>query len=213
VTFISAPPSVIRSIKQRDLLNVWLRLYQRQQQLPQNADYHPERMADEVSDLVNYTVDSTRSPPQFRIETNGSRLASAYGATGRGRDLEEYLGPLRLPTVMPAYFTCVARALPVYTISMQADANGRSVAYERLLLPFFDRNAAADDSSLPAEPAPGVTKIMASLKTISEDGGFEIKNLFRSDQALPAPMLAVVIDTDLQGRNIGIPPDDDICIV
>jgi len=32
--FQSAQPSVVKSIKQRDLLNTWLRLYARDQSLP-----------------------------------------------------------------------------------------------------------------------------------------------------------------------------------
>ena len=44
--FQSASPSVVKSIKQRDLLNIWLRLYARGQRLPRVEDYQPERLAD-----------------------------------------------------------------------------------------------------------------------------------------------------------------------
>ncbi|MEA2952678.1 MAG: hypothetical protein QOJ96_2198 [Alphaproteobacteria bacterium] len=43
--FQSANPSVVKSIKQRDLLNSWLRLYVRGQRLPRVEDYQPERLA------------------------------------------------------------------------------------------------------------------------------------------------------------------------
>jgi hypothetical protein len=56
--FQSANPSVVKSIKQRDLLNTWLRLYARAQVMPGLAEYQPERLTDELPDLVFYTVDN-----------------------------------------------------------------------------------------------------------------------------------------------------------
>ena len=46
--------------------------------------------------------------------------------------------PRLAPIVMPVYYECIARRLPVYTISNIDDIYGRIVAYERLLLPFSD---------------------------------------------------------------------------
>ena len=90
---------------------------------------------------------------------------------------------------MPVYYECIARRLPAYTIADMDDIYGRVVAYERLLLPF------SDDGS--------VTHIIASLKTISEDGGFEIKNLIRGNDKLPVPKLRTIIDRDLFHRAPG----------
>ena len=56
--FESANPSVVKSIKQRDLLNTWLRLFARERLLPRIEEYQPERLADELPDLVYYTVDT-----------------------------------------------------------------------------------------------------------------------------------------------------------
>jgi hypothetical protein len=195
--FQSASPSVVKSIKQRDLLNTWLRLYARGQQLPRIADYQPERLADELPDLVYYTVDTTQRPPRLTIQSDGTRMSGAYGNTGKGRTLDEYLGPRLRPVVMPVYYECVRRALPIYTISMIDDIYGRVVAYERLLLPFSNGS--------------GVSDIIASLKTISEDGGFEIKNLMRGNDTLPVPKLRSIIDRDLFHRSPGrIAPADVI---
>ena len=110
-------------------------------------------------------------------------MSSAYGHTGKGRFLDEYLPARLVPIVMPVYYQCIKCALPVYTIAHIDDTYGRIVAYERLLLPFSQGD--------------GVTHIVASLKTISEDGGFEIKNLMRGNDSLPKPKLRVVIDRDL----------------
>ncbi|GAC1510119.1 MAG: hypothetical protein NVS2B1_18320 [Bradyrhizobium sp.] len=189
VEFESAGPSVVKSIKQRDLLNTWLRLYARAQQLPRIGEYEPARLADELPDLVYLSVDASRHPPRVTIERDGARLSSAYGHSGQGRQLDEYLGPRLAPMVMPIYHTCLARALPVYTIADIDDVYGRIVAYERLLLPFSE--------------GAGVTHIIASLKTISEDGGFEIRNLMRGNDALPSPRLRCVIDRDLFHRFPG----------
>jgi hypothetical protein len=187
--FQSANPSVVKSIKQRDLLNTWLRLYARGQLLPRVEDYQPERLAAEIPDLVYYTVDATQKPPRLTIQSDGTRMSDAYGNTGKGRTLDEYLGPRLKAVVMPVYYECVRRALPAYTISMIDDIYGRAVAYERLLLPFSNGNAVSD--------------IIASLKTISEDGGFEIKNLMRGNETLPTPKLRTIIDRDLFHRAPG----------
>ena len=181
--FQSAGPSAVKSIKQRDLLNTWLRLFARTQSIPRMAEYQPERIEDELPDLVFYTVDGGAQPPRLTIQSDGTRMSSAYGNTGKGRYLDEYLGPRLAPIVMPVYYECIARRLPTYTISDMEDIYGRIVAYERLLLPF------SDDC--------GVTHIIASLKTISEDGGFEIKNLIRGNDKLPVPKLRTIIDRDL----------------
>ncbi len=164
--FESANPSVVKSIKQRDLLNTWLRLYAREQRMPGVEQYQPERLADELPDLVYYTVESTQL---------GARLASV---------------------VMPVYYEWVKCALPVYTISNIDDIYGRIVAYERLLLPFSEGT--------------NVTHVIASLKTISEDGGFEIKNLIRGNDTLPTPKLRTVIDRDLFHRAPGRIPSGDV---
>jgi len=55
--FQSAGPSVVKSIKQRDLLNTWLRLYARDQSIPRMSEYHPARIEDELPDW--YSTPST----------------------------------------------------------------------------------------------------------------------------------------------------------
>jgi hypothetical protein len=88
------------------------------------------------------------------------------------------------------------RALPVYTISSIDDIYGRIVAYERLLMPFSQGG--------------NVTHVIASLKTISEDGGFEIRNLMRGNDTLPTAKLRTVIDRDLFHRAPGRIPSGDV---
>ena len=194
--FQSANPTIVKSIKQRDLLNTWLRLYAPDQHLPRMEEYQPERLADELPDLVYLTVDTSQAPARLTIESDGTRMSSAYGNTGKGRYLDEYLGARLAPIVMPVYQACIKRALPVYTIANIDDIYGRIVAYERLLLPFSDGG--------------DVTHILASLKTISEDGSFEIRNLMRGNDTLPTPKLCAVIDRDLFHRPPGRIPAGDV---
>jgi len=196
VDFASADPSVVKSIKQRDLLNTWLRLFARDQTLPHMDEYQPARIEDELPDLVFLTVDTNEVPPRLQIESDGTRMSSAYGNTGKGRYLDEYLGARLAPLVLPVYYECIARRLPAYTIASIDDIYGRIVAYERLLLPFSDGG--------------NVTRIIASLKTISEDGGFEIKNLMRGSDKLPVPKLRTIIDRDLFHRAPCRIPSGDI---
>ena len=194
--FESANPSVVKSIKQRDLLNTWLRLFARERLLPRIEAYQPARIEEELPDLVFFTVDTGNWPPRLMIQSDGTRMSNAYGNTGKGRYLDEYLGPQLAPIVMPVYYECVARRLPVYTISNIDDSYGRIVAYERLLLPFSE--------------AGHVTHIIASLKTISEDGNFEIRNLMRGNDMLPTAKLRTIIDRDLFHRPPGRIPAGDI---
>jgi len=195
--FRRANPTIVKSIKQRDLLNTWLRLYARDQKTPNIEEYHPSRLADERADLVYYTVDTANEVPRLVIRSEGTRMSNAYGNTGKGRYLDEYLGARLAPIVMPVYHECVKRALPVYTIANIDDIHGHVVAYERLLLPFSESG--------------DVTHVIASLKTICEDGGFEIRNLMRGKDTLPTPKLRAVIDRDLFHRSAGrIPAGDTI---
>src|SRR5271156_775959 len=98
--FESANPTVVKSIKQRDLLNTWLRLYAREQMVPHIEEYQPARFAEEVQDLVYYTVDAAKVPPRLTIQSEGTRMSSAYGNTGKGRELDEYIGAKLVPIVM-----------------------------------------------------------------------------------------------------------------
>src|SRR5580698_7488146 len=55
--FQSANPTIVKSIKQRDLLNTWLRLYARDQRMPRIGEYEPDRLEDELPDMIYYTVE------------------------------------------------------------------------------------------------------------------------------------------------------------
>ncbi|MCC8938150.1 PAS domain-containing protein [Bradyrhizobium sp. Arg68] len=194
--FESANPSVIKSIRQRDFLNTWLRLYARGQTIPGIAEFDPGRIEEDLPDLVYFTVDTTARVPQLTIQSDGTRMATVFGNTGKGRLLDDYFGPRLAPLVMPVYYECIARRLPVYTIAHIDDIYGRVVAYERLLLPFSSGGP--------------VNHLIASLKTISVDGSFEIRNLMRGNDKLPEFKLCAIIDRDLFHRAPGRIPRGDV---
>ncbi|MCK1409414.1 PAS domain-containing protein [Bradyrhizobium sp. 76] len=181
--FQSATPAVVTAIRQRDLLNTWLHVYAREQRLPRVSEYEPGRLKEEADDLVYYAVVTAQWPPVLTIQSEGTRMSTAYGQTGKGRRLDEYVGPRLAASVMPVYHLCVARRCPVYTVSHLEDASGHKVEYERLLLPF---GAGSE-----------VTEIIASLKTISIDGRFEIRDLMTRTDLVAAPAVRAVIDREL----------------
>lgn len=149
----------------------------------------PARASRKLSDLIYYTVGISTPTPRLTIQSEGTRISRAYGHTGKGILLDDYIGPRLASFVMPLCYECGARGLPVYSVADVDDIYSRVVAYERLLLPLqTDGN---------------VCHIIASLKTFCEDGGFEIKNLMRGNDALPRPKLRAVIDRDLFHRAPG----------
>lgn len=163
--------------------------FAREQIVPAIWEYQPARLEEELSDLIYYTVDNSAPIPRLIIQSEGTQISRAYGHTGKGVPLDDYIGPRLAPLVMPVYHECVARGLPVYSVADVDDIYGRVVAYERLLLPFLTDGK--------------VCHVIASLKTFCEDGGFEIKNLMRGNDALPRPKLCAVIDRDLFHRAPG----------
>lgn len=184
--FESATPSIVRSVKQRDLLNTWLRLRGRFGGYPPIADYHPARLEEEIRELVYYVVERVEGGFRFIIDSTGSTAALAYGrahSDNVGTSLHDFLRPEMRPLVLPLYGECARRGLPTFTVSIAVDINGRSVTHERLLLPFFQDGK--------------VSRIVASLKAISDDGKFEINNLLRDRGKLPEYKVRAVIDREL----------------
>ena len=60
-------------------------------------EYQPARIEDESPDLVFFTIDTTQQPPRITIDSDGTRMSTAYGHTGKGRMLDDYLGARLAP--------------------------------------------------------------------------------------------------------------------
>ena len=201
--FESANPSVVRSIRQRDLLNTWLRALVRPHPLPRVADYQPECIADELPDMMRFDVEGSGDGARFVITQEGATLTKAYGnehidPTRRtNRYLDDAIGPERYERVVTLYRTCLACKRPTYSISMVQDPDGKDVQYERLLLPFGS--------------ADRVEQIVGSYKTISIEGGFKISNLMAvKPGAPPVSVLKAVIDLDFVRTPVARDISDDI---
>jgi hypothetical protein len=176
----SAGPSIVKSVRQRQLLNVWLWLFRKHGGLPAAAGYEVDRLEDEKPDMMFYAVTYDRDSPRYKSTFEGQRLIAAFGTTAQGRFLDEVIGPERAAAIIPIYDECVARRRPSYTIRRVTDVNGREVDYERLLLPFGHGDQ--------------VDTLIASLKGISAEGRFEQKDLMRPDPAAPLHFVHAIID-------------------
>jgi hypothetical protein len=201
--FESANPSVVRSVRQRDLLNAWLRALGKGRALPAPGDYQPDRIADELADMMGFDVEGSGDAARFLITQEGSRLTATYGNEHidpdkrTNRYLDDAIGPLRYARVVASYRACLARKRPTYSISVVQDADGKDVSYERLLLPFGSTDA--------------VHQIIGSYKAISIEGGFKIDNLMGiRSKATPVSVLSAVIDLDFVPGPAGQRTSDEV---
>ena len=201
--FESANPSVVRSIKQRELLNTWLRALRKPRPLPAVSDFQPDRINDELADMMGFDVEGEGDAARFVITQEGATLTKVYGnehidpAQRTNRYLDDAIGPERYMHVVTLYRTCLARKRPAYSISMVQDPDGKDVQYERLLLPF----GSADK----------IEQIIGSYKVISVEGRFTIRNLMGlRPRAEPAIVLRAVVDQDIVRSSAHVRASEDI---
>jgi hypothetical protein len=201
--FESADPSVVKSIRQRYLLNEWLRAAAKQRTMPPPGDFQLEQVADELVDMMHYEVVGQGDGARFLITHEGARLATTYGsdhiepAQRTNRYLDDAIGPERYANVVALYRACVARQRPTYSISTVQDADGKEVSYERLLMPFGSGEA--------------VQQIVGSFKCISIEGGFKVSNLMGlRPNAEPAILLRAIIDRAFVPVSAGPHSSDEV---
>ena len=201
--FESANPSVVRSIRQRDLLNTWLRAVVKPRVLPDLADYQPECLADELPDMMGFDVEGRGDAARFLITQEGATLTKVYGSEHidplelTNRYLDDAIGPERYEHVVTLYRTRLAYRRPAYSISMVQDPDGKDVQYERLLLPFGS--------------AGRVEQVVGSYKAISIDGHFKISNLMgMRPRAIPQIIFRAVIDQDIVRSSTHVRASEDI---
>jgi hypothetical protein len=200
--FASADPSVIKSIRQRYLLNEWLRLAGKRPPLPLQRDFQLDRVDEETVDMMGYDVVGEADGARFLITHQGARLATTYGnervdPAERRRFLDEAIGPERYANVVDIYRACLRHRRPVYSISTVDDADGKEVSYERLLMPFGEGEA--------------VQQIIGSFKSISIEGGFKISNLMGlRPKAEPVILVRAIIDRTFVPPQSGRHSADEI---
>jgi hypothetical protein len=195
--FESASRSVVRSVRQSDLLNAWLRVSRRERALPLIHQYRPDRLEDEKADLMYHDVQRESDAFRFLILHGGDNLVRAFGTgKGEGKFLDEIVDAERLVSIIPAFIASIEARRPVYTVSAVSDVSGVPVHYERLVLPF-----GANDS---------VQHLIVSLKTISTEGRFETRDLMRRDTHGPAYLVCAVIDCDANPISSRITVADEV---
>ena len=87
--FESANALVVRSIKQRVLLNAWLRALERPAPLPAIADFKPDGLADELPDMMAFDVVGTGEGVRFfAAERSGFAYEPQRGAAMIEFDIE-----------------------------------------------------------------------------------------------------------------------------
>lgn len=187
--FENAAPSIVRSVKQLDLLNSWLHALKPGRMLPRLGDYRPNRVADELINMMAYDVIGDGEAARFLIIHEGARLTCAYGNDYPERDmdatrfLDDAIGPRRYQIVEPFYRACLRSRRPTYSISLVKDSDGKEVSYERLLLPFANEQR--------------IEHIVGSYIAISTEGCFKIRNLMSIDAEVPVSVVRAVIDPAL----------------
>lgn len=193
--FENVSPSAIRSIRQRDLLKEWLRHYLPKRTLPAFAAFRPERIDDEMPDLMFCALDDVGGEPRYRVLHEGKRLTDAYCITALGRHLQDVFDPAVWMYLEPIYARCVSAALPVYSAFHVTDTEGRQVDYERLLLPFGENGS--------------VQNIVASIKSICAEGRFVNAGLMQPANHAPQYTLRAVVSAGLTApaRHAGLDGD------
>ena len=201
--FESADPSVVRSIKQRELLNAWLRAAGKHRPLPLVEAFQPSRISDELADMMGFDVAGDGDSARFVITQEGARLTATYGndhidpAKRTNRYLDDAIGPERYANVVELYRVCLKHRRPAYSISTVQDADNKDVSYERLLLPFGRGDA--------------VEQIVGSYKSISIEGGFKINNLMGlRPKAVPVILVRAIIDRDFVSRQPSRQQSDEV---
>jgi len=201
--FTSADLSVVDSIKQRELLNHWLRAAARHHPLPLIHDFQPRRFGEELADMMEFDVAGAGDSARFVITHEGSRLTATYGndhvdpSKRTNRYLDDAIGPERYANVVASYRACLKYKRPTYSISTVQDDDDKDVSYERLLLAFGRSDT--------------VEQIIGSYKSISLEGGFKINNLMGlRPKAVPAISVRAIIDRGFVPTAANRPASDEV---
>lgn len=189
-------PDVIRSVGQRCLLGWWNRL-RAAARLPLQAALDTEDLAEYAPDMMFCDVVREAGRARLKVRFVGTRLGAAYGRTWLGGFLDEVMPEHLRPSAVASYGKVIEAAQPLYSIIEACDRDGRTVAYERLLLPFSRDGADVD-------------RVVTSVEMISVDGAFESRNLMIKTIAPPAFRVHALIDVPQAAPGPQPRDDDDV---
>ena len=177
--FESRRPDVVRSVRQRWLLNYWERL-RKSRPVPLWKDLAAEEIGGMADGMQFCDIATDGTAMRFVIRFRGARITEAYGDCD-GKFLDETLPPLLREATLSTYRRAAESMRPVYTVCNTPDSTGRPVDFERLLLPFGDEGGR-------------VHRILSMLEWVSIEGRFESRDLLKSQAAAPVYSLCSIID-------------------
>ncbi|MBI1204727.1 MAG: PAS domain-containing protein [Rhodopseudomonas sp.] len=184
--FTVGRPDMIRAISQRWLLKFWKRCL-KGRDVPLWQSVEAEELVRLSAGLSLLEVEPGKTPldnPRFRIGFHGAMIGTVYGSSDcRGRYLDDVLSN-RCSNSLIAYYQVIAEGCPVYTIHDIVDRTGRTVQFERLLLPFASQGDSVD-------------RILASFEFICIDGAFESRELMKMQMGLPTLRVSATIDRNM----------------
>jgi hypothetical protein len=175
--FERALPSIIRSIRQRDLLNAWMRLDTGLNTLPRFAGFESGGMVDEILDVVNLKV--VRDGDQTRFIIISAENMPMID-TAQTPFMDVLMGAAQYSAVLPYYQACLEHRRPIYSVSIVKDDDGKEVSYERLLLPFGEHGT--------------IDHISGSYKRVNIEGGFKVKDLEKLIPGATVSVTRAIID-------------------
>ena len=177
--FTASRPDIVRSVRHRWLLNYWQRL-RGSQAVPLWKVLDAEDLSRMVENMQFCDIVDDGGNMRFVVRFCGARIVQAYGECN-DQFFDEKLPLLLRDSVLAAYRQAAEARKPVYTICQVPDRDGKPVDFERLLLPF-----ARDGST--------VDRILAMLEWVSVEGGFESRQLLRSQTQAPVYSVCATID-------------------
>ena len=160
-TEATAPPQfdrayawVVKSLRQRQLLEAWFWHVRANRALPSLQDFAALHTYREQGEVTVYDVVNCNGSTRYRVAREGVAFKALFGTSSQGRFLDEVSSKQAWEIGRVSLDECVRQALPIYSVFSLKAKDGQSVMCERLLLPF---GAGTSD----------VTTMATSLKTTS----------------------------------------------
>lgn len=179
--FQAARPDVVRAINQRWLLKFWKR-HLGDRRVPSWQAVEAEDFSRMNSNLSFLDVTGNDGDARFLVRFNGDMIKRVYGSNDcHGKFLDQLIPPARHADGLAPYHRAITQSCPIYTIHDVKDRSGRTVHYERLILPFSHDGETVD-------------RILASFEFICADGAFDGNDLMKTLAAPPALRLSATIE-------------------
>ena len=155
--------NAVKSISQISLLRCWDHAANGRP-FPSLEEFRPDERTHDPKQLVFWRVEQL-GPRECRFHAlyQGRHIAHAFGEKWAGQSMDAVVPPFARELAILTSTECVASGCPIYIVVRTADANGRDVELERLLLPFGTNGR--------------IEQLVASLQLVSLQGEFRRENI------------------------------------